>query len=199
MVTVQKASKEDLDYIVRVHEQAFPDFFLTGLGSRFLHLYYESVLKSKDGILLISKMDDKCIGLCAGTVMSAGFNTRLIKAHLLRFGLEGIRILFTNPGSLIHLYKNMSKEDTNAGDDGNYAELLSIAVDPAVQHSGAGKSMIYELEMEVRQKGGTLLSLTTDYYDNNGAISFYKSLGFETWYDFITYPDRRMYRMRKAL
>lgn len=43
------------------------------------------------------------------------------------------------------------------------------------------------------------ISLTTDYFDNNSAISFYRSMGYEVMYEFITYPDRRMYRMIKTL
>ena len=153
----------------------------------------------KDGVLLACKMDGIIIGLCAGTVLSAGFNTKLIKANIFKFGIESMKILFTKPKALIHLLKNMSKEDSSAGDDGNYAELLSIAVDPKVQRSGVGKAMLLELEKVIKEKGGKRLSLTTDYEDNDKAMGFYKSLGYEPWYDFVTYPNRRMWRMIKEL
>ena len=199
MIAIQKATINDIEAIVRVHEAAFPNFFLTQLGNAFLKLYYQSVMNHKDGVLLVCKKDEVTIGLCAGTVMSAGFNTRLIKANLFQFGWEGIKILFTKPKALIHLMKNMSKEDSSVGDNGEYAELLSIAVDPKVQRSGAGKAMLLELEKVIKEIGGERLSLTTDYEDNDKAVSFYKSLGYETWYDFVTYPSRRMYRMIKKV
>lgn len=199
MIAIQKATNIDIETIVRVHEAAFPDFFLTKLGTYFLKLYYNSVMRHKDGVLLVCKMDGKTIGLCAGTVLSAGFNTRIIKDNLFHFGWESIKILFSKPKALIHLMKNMSKEDSSAGDDGNYAELLSIAVDPKVQRSGAGKAMLLKLEKVIKEKGGERLSLTTDYEDNEKAIGFYKSLGYEPWYDFVTYPNRRMYRLIKQL
>lgn len=199
MIAIRKATRNDIEAIVRVHEAAFPDFFLTKLGTSFLRLYYNSVMNHKDGVLLACKMDGILIGLCAGTVLSAGFNSKLIKANIIKFGIESMKILFTKPKALIHLMKNMSKEDSSAGDDGNYAELLSIAVDPKVQRSGAGKAMLLELEKVIKEKGGERLSLTTDYEDNEKAIGFYKSLGYEPWYDFVTYPNRRMYRLIKQL
>lgn len=199
MIAIRKATRNDIEAIVRVHEAAFPDFFLTKLGTSFLRLYYNSVMNHKDGVLLACKMDGIIIGLCAGTVLSAGFNSKLIKANIIKFGIESMKILFTKPKALIHLIKNMSKEDSSAGDDGNYAELLSIAVDPKVQRSGAGKAMLLELEKVIKEKGGERLSLTTDYEDNEKAIGFYKSLGYEPWYDFVTYPNRRMYRLIKQL
>ena len=199
MIAIQTATINDIDAIVRVHEVAFPDFFLTKLGKAFLKLYYNSVMYHKDGVLLVCKMDGIIIGLCAGTVLSAGFNTKLIKANIFKYGIESMKIMFTKPKALIHLMKNMSKKDSSVGDDGKYAELLSIAVDPRVQRSGAGKAMLLELEKVIKEKGGERLSLTTDYEDNDKTVGFYKSLGYEPWYDFVTYPNRRMYRLIKPL
>jgi ribosomal protein S18 acetylase RimI-like enzyme len=199
MIAIQKATKNDIEAIVRVHEAAFPDFFLTQLGTAFLRLYYKSVMNHMDGVLLTCKMDGATIGLCAGTVLSAGFNKKIIKANLFQFGIETLKLLFSKPKSLIHLMKNMSKEDSSVGDNGEYAELLSIAVDPTVQRSGAGKTMLLDLENEIREKGGKKLSLTTDFENNEKAIGFYKSLGYNEWYDFTTYPNRRMWRLIKNL
>lgn len=199
MITVREATKQDIEAIVRIHEQAFPSFFLTKLGSAFLQLYYKSVMMHSDGVLLVCKKDDMPIGLCAGTILSTGFNKRLIKANFLQYSIESLKLLLSKPKSLIHLIKNMSKEDPSVGDNGEYAELLSIAVDPTVQRSGAGKAMLLELENEIREKGGKKLSLTTDYANNEKTMGFYKSLGYNEWYDFTTYPNRRMWRLIKQL
>ena len=199
MIEIREALKTDIEKIVDVHNAAFKDFFLTSLGSRFLALYYRSVLNNPRGILLVSDNGDGVIGFCAGTLLSAGFNSNLIKKNFSAYALEGLKLLFTNPVSLWHLFKNFSKEDSNVGDKGEYAELLSIAVDPNTQRSGAGKSMLLALEEEVKKRGGKQLSLTTDYNDNEKAIGFYHSLGYKEWYDFVTYPNRRMYRLIKDI
>ncbi len=199
MITIRKATNDDLVAIVAIHEKAFPNFFLTTLGSGFLKLYYSSVMKHDDGILLVCNNEDRVIGFCAGTLLSSGFNTRLIKANFWVYMMTSLRLVFTRPKSLLHLMKNMSKEESSQGDDGQYAELLSIGVDPTVQRSGGGTAMLKALEEEVKTRGGKKLSLTTDFNDNEKAIAFYKSLGYEPWYDFVTYPNRRMYRMIKEM
>jgi hypothetical protein len=43
------------------------------------------------------------------------------------------------------------------------------------------------------------MSLTTDFYNNIKTIEFYKGLGYNIYYDFIAYPNRKMYRMIKDL
>ena len=42
MIKIRKATKEDSNIVVSIHEKAFPDFFLTTLGSDFLKLFYIS-------------------------------------------------------------------------------------------------------------------------------------------------------------
>ncbi len=199
MITIQKASKKELNDIVKIHDSAFPDFFLTSLGDGFLKQYYKSVLDSSEGILLISKSENDIIGFCAGTLLSAGFNTRLIKNNFFSYLGLGLELLFTHPVKIWHLYKNLSKENPDIGDNGVYAELLSIGVDPDKQGGGAGKKMLLALEDEVKDRGGTKLSLTTDYENNEKAVGFYSSIGYKKWYDFMTFPNRRMYRMIKIL
>lgn len=199
MIEIREASTTDIERIVTVHNAAFKDFFLTSLGNRFLALYYRSVLNHPHGILLVSDNEEGVIGFCAGTSLSAGFNSSLIKSNFSAYALVTAKLLFTNPASLWHLFKNFSKEDSNVGDKGEYAELLSIGVDPNVQRSGAGKAMLLALEEEVKKRGGKQLSLTTDYNDNEKTIGFYHSLGYKEWYDFVTYPNRRMYRLIKEI
>ena len=197
MAEIIKAQEKDIADIVAIHIKAFPDFFLTTLGEGFLKLYYRSVLRSSDGVLLVGQADGETTGFCAGTMLSAGFNKRLIKNHFMGYVGQGTKLLFTHPLRIWHLFKNMTKENADVGDKGDYAELLSIGVDPNKQGGGVGKKMLIALEEEVNRRGGTKLSLTTDYVNNEKAIGFYHSLGYEVWYDFVTYPNRRMYRMIK--
>lgn len=196
---VKVIKKKDIDDIVRIHVNAFEGFFLTELGNNFLKKYYSSIIYHTDGILLGCYENDKIIGFCAATKLSKGFNTRLVKANPLKFALEGIRILFTHPSALIRLIRNFSKYDKTNEDDGNYSELLSIGVSVAAQGVGAGKMLIKELEKYLNNIGVKRLSLTTDFYNNEKAIGFYKRMGYKVLYDFIAYPNRRMYRMIKEL
>lgn len=193
------ASKSNIDEIVNVHNSAFPGFFLTELGESFLKLYYDSVLKSKSGILLECSEDGKVIGFCAACTESKGFNTNLIKENFSRFALEGIRLIFTKPKALIRLYNNLSKTSEEFKDNGEYAELMSIGVNNNIQSKGVGQALLHELEEILRSACIKKLSLTTDVSDNEKTLRFYSKSGFKPMYEFISYPSRKMYRLIKDL
>jgi len=189
---------KEIKEVVWIHKSAFKGFFLTELGDGFLSLYYKSVLNHKDGILLGCFDKYKLIGFCSGSLNCSGFNTKIIKENLLDFCLIGLKLLFTRPKALLRLRRNLEKEDSNH-DDGNYAELASIGVDLNFQGKGVGGMLLNAIENYCREKGCRILTLTTDYNENDEVVKFYQRNGYKIWYDFVTYPNRRMYKLRKEL
>lgn len=200
MIIIKKAGTIDVKDIVDIHKQAFPDFFLTTLGDSFLSLYYCCMCESPEAVTLCAYDEDKFVGFATSAYISHGFNKKLIKQNFVRFGLMGIRLLITKPWALIRLIKNFEKEspDNNIVDNGEYAELYSIAVSPACQGKGVGKKLLLETEKDVCEHNKTI-SLTTDYYNNEKTIGFYHSFGYKDYYEFVTYPNRHMWRMIKEL
>jgi ribosomal protein S18 acetylase RimI-like enzyme len=196
---IKVVSEEDIDQVVNVHKASFVDFFLTELGDHFLSVYYNCVRKDKKGILLGFYEEGKLYGFAAATTVSKSFNTHLILENIFQFSLIGIRLLFTKTSALIRLFKNFSKTNASVNDKGEYAELLSIGVSDKKQGQGAGKKLLLELEETLKTKGCSQLSLTTDFYNKEKAIGFYNGLGYEIFYDFIAYPNRKMYRMIKKI
>lgn len=188
----------DIEAVIKVHNSAFKGFFLTELGYNFLKLYYDSVAKAPDGILIGAYRDDELIGFCAACSECSGFNARLIKDNFIKFGIISLKLLLTRPRALIRLTKNLTKRGP-VEDDGHYAELMSIAVDKATQNTGAGKAMMDCLEKALKQRKVTSLSLTTDKFNNENALNFYKKRGFRQMYAFMAYPDRIMYRLIKDI
>ena len=49
-VEIKDVSDTDICTLVTIHNQAFPGFFLTSLGSAFLSLYYRTVKKSDQAL-----------------------------------------------------------------------------------------------------------------------------------------------------
>ncbi len=187
--------------IVRVHEKAFEKFFLTSLGTNFLRLYYSSSLQNKKTILLIS-VDKKnnILGFAMGTILSKGFHKELIKENFLKFVYQGLIILLNKPHHIIRLFNNLNKNQSNLEqDDKNYGELLSIGVSPEFKGMGVGKELVEEFEKNLKKRKCNTISLTTDYYNNDYAVSFYKKNGYRELYDFIAYPNRKMYKLIKKL
>ncbi|MEO8853270.1 MAG: GNAT family N-acetyltransferase [Ginsengibacter sp.] len=191
--------KRDLKQVVEVHKNSFEGFFLTELGDDFLALYYDCVRIDEKGVLLGCYEEGELLGFCAATTLSKGFNKGLIQKNLFKFSLVGLRLLFTRVPSLIRLFKNLSKKSSTIDDTGEYADLLSIGISARKQGLGIGKKLLLQLEKEIELKGCTKLSLTTDYYNNDKALGFYKGTGYEIYYDFIAYPERKMYRMIKKI
>jgi ribosomal protein S18 acetylase RimI-like enzyme len=196
---IRQPEKEEVHAISEIHLKAFEDFFLSELGKDFLFTYYDALRNNNRGILLGFYENENLLGFCAATTLSEGFNKYLVKSNFFSFSKIGLFLLFTRPKALLRLLKNFTKSDPSVSDDGRYAELLSIGVSPAAQGKGVGKKLLMALEEYLNDKNVSQLSLTTDYYDNEKTLNFYKGMGYDIMYDFVAYPDRRMYRLIKKI
>ena len=196
---IRIAKVEDVPQIVKIHENAFKGFFLTTLGSRFLQFYYNAFISSKDGIVFCAVENENVLGFSAATKQCRGFNTKLIKNNVFSFFVLAVKLLFTQPRAIVRLAKNITKKSEEVVDNEDYAELYSIGVLLEDQGKGVGKKLLYTTEAALKDEGVERVSLTTDYYNNESAVAFYHSMGYSTLYEFIAYPDRKMYRLIKEL
>lgn len=196
---IRKSTINDVDAIVDIHIDAFKGFFLTSLGPAFLKFYYSCFVNSDETVTMVAEEDGTIYGFAAATMKCKGFNSRLIKNNLLSFGVLSLKMLFTTPGALLRLVKNLTKKGEGVEDNEDYAELYSIGVNKAAQGKGVGKKLLAASELEMKVSGVKRVSLTTDYDHNEQALGFYHSMGYETFYEFMTYPNRKMYRLIKTL
>lgn len=200
MISYRKLKVSDSNQIAKIHLKSFPNFFLTTLGYSFLKTYYRSCAKSKEAISIcaISQDNKKLLGFAVGCFNSAGFNKRLIFSNTLEYSYQAIILLFTNPIALIRLYKNLEKNN-DKDDNGNYAELLSIGVLPNQNGFGIGQQLLAKFENQVIEKGINTITLTTDADSNENVLRFYKKSGYTIYYDFETFPNRKMLKLIKEL
>lgn len=199
MMIIRKATINDVDTIVEIHLNAFEGFFLTSLGAEFLRFYYSCFVRSNETVTMIAEENGVIYGFSASSKFCKGFNSRLIKSNLIAFGLLSFKLLLIKPISLLRLVKNLSKKGENVIDNEDYAELYSIGVCKSAQGKGVGKMLLLKSEQVMKEEGVTCVSLTTDFDNNEQAVGFYHSMGYETFYEFITYPNRKMYRLIKTL
>lgn len=198
MIRYRKAVLSDYKQFAKIHIQAFEGFFLTTLGIEFLNTYYLSCLRDKRTVAVCAyDENDEIVGFASGSVWSKGYNKNIILSNLSGFGLATLRIIFTKPLALVRLMNNLSK-NSNENDKGDYAELLSIGILPSYKGKGIGKQILIEFEKEAVICKIKKISLTTDYYNNEDVVKFYKKSGYEIFYDFITYPNRKMIKMIKV-
>lgn len=196
---IRKAEQVDIESIVKIHSDAFEGFFLTSLGTDFLKFYYICFVNSSETVMMCAVENGKIMGFSASTKVCKGFNSRLIKSNLVDFGMLAMKLMFTSPKSLIRLLKNLTKKGEVVEDNEDYAELYSIGVSQEAQGKGVGKLLLAASEKIMKEEGVKRVSLTTDYYNNDATVGFYLSMGYEVLYEFVAYPDRKMYRFIKSL
>ena len=165
--------------VVAVHEETFPDFFLTQLGSRFLRLYYAALVDSPSGVALAAKVEGGgVVGFAAGSTEPAGFYRRLLARGWLRFSLAALPAVIRRPsraGRVLGALRHPSRQPSELGTAG----LHSIATTPSAQGTGIGGVLIEAFAGEVERLGCTRLRLETDAEDNERVIDFYVRHGFE--------------------
>ena len=182
-----------------IHKLAFSDFFLSSLGIRFLETYYKACLNNNDSIAVCAVNENNEIkGFATGSLHAKAYHKKLFLSNFFTFAFRGFIIVLNDPTSLFRLVKNLDKT-TNSNDERNYAELLSIAVLPELKGSGVGNELLKIFEKEVFKRKGKRVALTTDYNNNDRVVAFYKKSAYRIYYDFITYPNRKMYKMIKDL
>lgn len=204
MTSIMRTCQLNISHIskvVELHELAFKGFFLTELGSSFLNQYYKSVIQS-DNALNLGVIDEntKLLGFAITAKNSRGFNKSIIKQNFLGFLGIAFKLLISKPKAVYRIFMNLEKKSPEIKDDeGNYCELLSIATHPNKQGLGIGKELLIETEKQLKSEGYKKLTLTTDYHNNIDAIRFYEKSGYSIYYDFITYPNRKMYKLIKNI
>ena len=200
MIIYRKSKVSDSNKIAKIHLKSFPNFFLATLGYSFLKTYYRSCAKSKEAISIcaIDNETKKIVGFAVGCLNSKGFNKRLIYSNLGAYFYQTLILLFTKPLALIRLFKNLAKNN-DKDDKGNYAELLSIGVSPDHNGLGIGQELLVEFENKITEKVINTITLTTDADSNDSVLRFYKKSGYTVYYDFETFPNRKMLKLIKKL
>lgn len=200
MIDYRISKKEDLQEIIEIHLKAFPNFFLSGLGRSFLNTYYGCCFSSEKAFILtaINKNSEKVVGFGVACYQSKGFHKHLILNNSRVFIFQGLKLFFSKPRALLRLFKNLVKGN-DFNDNFNYAEILSIAVTPDFKGIGVGKNLLREIEKRVKNNNIKTITLTTDLEFNNKVLKFYDKCGYKIFYEFLSYPKRKMLKLIKDL
>jgi ribosomal protein S18 acetylase RimI-like enzyme len=192
-VEIRPLAIEDVSRVVRLHQSAFPSFFLTGLGARFLRTYYERFPSEASAIALVAAdlATGELAGFVVGSMNSRGFYRRLLRHHWIRFALAAIPGVLRRPRIVRRVARAMRYPGTTpVGAD--VVGLFSIAVAPEAQGRSIGRRLVDEFVERSRHRGGTEIYLTTDADGNDATNAFYRSRGFDCRRTYTTAEGRRM-------
>lgn len=183
-----------VDTVVKLHLKAFPDYFLSFLGPRFLREFYISFTLDSQGIgYIASAPDGHILGVIVGSVDPRGYFHRLLKRRWLAFCLASITAILKRPSCISRLFRAVFyRGESPAGS--KRALLSSIAVDPNIQRIGAGKKLVMCWVEEARRRGASGCYLTTDTDNNDKVNAFYQSLKWRLECTCTTPQGRRMNR-----
>jgi ribosomal protein S18 acetylase RimI-like enzyme len=191
----EKLSKAHLPEVVSVHQEAFPGFFLSALGARFLSEFYRSFVTDDlgSGFVAINDPSGQVLGFVVGPTNPIGYFGRLVRRRWWAFAFASAQAALLNPSCVPRLLRALSyRGEPPVGKP--RALLSSIAVSPRAQGCGVGAALVRAWVAEVRARDATGCYLTTDACDNDAVNGFYQSLGWKLEAVYSTPEGRRMNR-----
>ena len=180
----------DVGESVAIHLRAFPGFFLSQLGRRFLLCLYEEILKDPSGIAFVCRQSGRVQGFVAGTTDPRGFYRRLLAGRWRRFALASVIPVVRSPLIVPRLLGAFRRPEEEPDAEG-CGLLMSIGVDPQTQANGIGTMLVNEFLAECQRRGLSAVHLTTDRFENDRVNQFYSRLGF-TVSRIVTTPQGRI-------
>ena len=194
-IIITPLENKHLDKVVEVHMKAFPEFFLTFLGPRFLREFYKSFIYDNTGIGFVAKDSStgSILGAVVGPLVPGGYFKRLLKKRWYAFCLASASAILKRPTVIKRLFRALFYRG-EAPSGPQRALLSSIAVSPDVQGQGVGQALVKKWVEEVQRRGGTGCFLTTDARNNDRINVFYQKLGWKIESSYTTPEGRIMNR-----
>ena len=186
---IRRMGVSDVPEVVRVHLIAFPGFFLSFLGPRFLCLYYEECVRHGE-IASVAVIQGQLAGFVMGSAHPAQFYSGLVKRRALRFAAVALPAVIKQPQIALRVARALTKPKDARRLDGT-ATLMSLGVAPDQHGKGIGGKLVAAFLAEARARGSTRVDLTTDKVQNEKTNVFYRRLGFVVDRE-ITTPEGRV-------
>lgn len=189
---IRSMEAKDIEQVVAVHLDSFPEFFLSFLGPRFLNIFYSGICSAPEGIgFVYINSSGIPAGFIAGTSNPRGFYSSLLKKDWLKFSFASLNAIRRKPSIIKRIARAFFHPSENpVGDD--VAGLLSIGVLPEHQGSGIGKILVNTFLEETVKSGCKKVFLTTDRDNNDATNVFYQNLGFSIMRQYVTPEGRNM-------
>ena len=183
----------DVDQVVALHQAAFPDYFMTGLGRGMLRQFYRQAVTdpSTFAAILEQTAGGRIIGLAVSTYNPA-FHTKLMRRHLPPLICSLIRGVFTSKAIRQGLWNRLSfiKRFFRAQPDqglakagippanGPEARFLDVAIHPDCRGGGNAEHLVQYITERVFQKDVARLGGSV-FPENYGCLIMWKRLGWK--------------------
>jgi ribosomal protein S18 acetylase RimI-like enzyme len=197
-VVVRSLEAKDVDSVVEIHLRAFPDFFLSFLGYRFLREYYKSIVDFSQFAFVATKKG-RVIGFTVGIDSSVNFYRMILKSRGLKFAFAAVPAILKRPTTISRIVEAFWKRPPVEHDEVPTVNLTSIGVLPEMLGHEVGHLLIREFSLLASKKGFRRIVLETDAESNERVCHFYRKEGFLIRRSFATSQGRRMHEFEKHL
>jgi ribosomal protein S18 acetylase RimI-like enzyme len=173
---VRRMRGEDAAAAAAVHVRAFPGFFLTSLGERFLRVFYRACADFTGGVALVAESGGSVVGFVVGAADHEAFHRSMRRRWILALGLAAVPAIIAKPAIVWRFVRALLSRGPQMPAAAG-ALLMSIAVDPAAGQRGAGRQLVGAFGEEMRRLGCREYRLTTDRDNNERVNAFYAAAG----------------------
>ncbi|PFG39017.1 ribosomal protein S18 acetylase RimI-like enzyme [Georgenia soli] len=198
-MTLAPLAHEDAGPAAELHISAFPDFFLSRLGSRFLREFYAGFANDPTAITVVAHdPEGNIVGIAVGTTEPRGFFKRLLIRQWAGFVIASIGAAVAHPAAIPRLLRAVAYRG-DVGDRTDGALLSSIFVNSTHRGTGAGGQLLEEWTTAAARKSADKAFLITDALENDAVNSFYVRHGWVLDGTYQTKEGRAMNRYVKAM
>jgi ribosomal protein S18 acetylase RimI-like enzyme len=180
-MVLRSGTEADVAAAADLHAGQISEGFLTLLGPRFLRRLYRRITRAPGSFLLVVEEGSSTLGVLAGSVDVSA----LYRAFIWR---DGAAAALDCGWRLLRSWRRVVETLRHgSGGGGDGAELLAIAVDPAVRRRGVGSTLVEGFLAEVarRQEDAAYVVVAAH---NDAATAVYRRAGFRTTERFELHP-----------
>lgn len=195
----RQANINDVADVARIHLAAFPGFFLSTLGFRFLCVMYRAFMLNKASVFVVSQNSEGHLtGFAVGALQTGDRDRLLALKFLPQFVLAVLPALLRHP---LVVVRRLIARFFEVGELPSISEsavmLRSIGVMPEARGGGAAALLLESFEQLAFERGAEQVCLTTDEEENERAQRFYQRHGYVMSSRFCQDGKRWMWLMNK--
>jgi ribosomal protein S18 acetylase RimI-like enzyme len=169
---VRAARPADLARVAELHATCVTDGFLPTLGQPFLRRLHRRCLLDTDAALLVAECDARVTGFLAA-VVDVG---RFYKRFLIRDGVVAATLAAPRLAqSTRRILETLRYPGTTA--ELPAAEILAVAVDPAIRARGVGRSLVASAQRVLASRSVAKVKVVAAA-TNARALNLYEQSGF---------------------
>jgi ribosomal protein S18 acetylase RimI-like enzyme len=163
MIEVRPMTQRDLGDVIAIHRAAFPNFFLSFLGPRFLRVFYGFI--ASEGIAIVALADGKLAGFVVGVLEPRQFYRRLMKRRFAQLALAITPIVLRHPSTLARVVRR-ARHRTSVDPDDRRPGTKERRPDPIGNHGDRRPDPINDRRSgpngNHESEGAELMSLAVD-------------------------------------